>query len=178
MVITGATTQVGQELVQQLTQGDFKRFFKVVAAVRNNEPRDKLDKVKSFGCETFDYDASRMDQVEEFFKKHGIKALVVAGTARDDNAKEVKAWMDAGRRTTVDFVLLLSTAIAEKDHHHLATVYHGLESYLTTNARYYTILRSTLYIDVMRFYADEVRNEKVLPLPLDNVCLYVFIYCT
>ena len=97
VIIVGASTQVGLSIVQELTQGSHKQFFRVVAATLKNEKPEKIERLRSLRCEMLEYSPDQMHSVEDFLKHHGIKAMILAGTSHDDT-KEIKAWMDSGRR--------------------------------------------------------------------------------
>ena len=173
VLVVGATSNVGCAIAQELGQGQYNKFFKVYGAVPNNESPEKRDCLKEHGCiEVLLYERTQIDLVRDYIGDRGIKAMVIAGTSEYDDSEELMAWIDAGRKSTVDFVLLLSAPGSDLGQTILAKRYQGLESYLSSNARYYTILRTAPFTDILKFYADEIRKEKTLKLPLSKVFCY------
>jgi hypothetical protein len=170
VIVVGASTMVGHAIVEELMTGQWAKFFKVTAAILSTDSMNKRDELKQLGCHLLEYN-EQMDQVaiQDFLRDNHIKAMVLAGTAQKDDSNELMTWIDAGRRATVDYVLMLSAPGADKGQTVLAKRYEDLESYLSSNARFYTILRTALFIDIMRYYADEIKREKTLKLPLTKV---------
>lgn len=158
---------VGHAIVEEMMSGQWAKFFKVTAAVLSSDSTNKRDELRQLGCQVLEYEET-MDQnaIKNYVLENQFKAMILAGTAQKDDSRELMTWIDVGRRTTVDYVLMLSAPAADKAQTVLAKRYQDLESYLSSNARYYTILRTSLLVDVLKFYAEDIKKEKILKLPL------------
>jgi uncharacterized protein YbjT (DUF2867 family) len=63
---------------------------------------------------------------------------------------------------------MLSTINADKAQYALAKQFKGLEKYISSNAPYYCVLRTTPFLDLLLLHAEEIRESKTLTMVLSK----------
>jgi hypothetical protein len=167
VLIVGATSRLGLSIYDELTQGQFSRMFRVFAAVPSNELQEKRERVRS--CEgVLEFDPFHLQSTENFINKNDIHAIVLTNTVLLDHTKVGRAWIDIARKANVSYFLMVSTSAADRGKYTLARHFKGLEKYLSSNAPFWTVVRTTPYMDNFLWDAQEIREKRTLTMPLGH----------
>lgn len=154
ILVTGATGNVGMEVIKHLNKSDNK----VIAGVRNIKRAEKC-----FNSET---ELTRFDFEDQssFEVMKGINKLFLVRPPHISDAKRyIKPVIDAAVSYKVEHIVFLSLLGAEKNKF---VPHNKIESYILSSGIKYTFLRAGFFMQNLNTaHLDEIRDKNVIYIP-------------
>ncbi|TPX40309.1 hypothetical protein SeMB42_g04224 [Synchytrium endobioticum] len=165
--VTGASGQLGSALVKELTTSG---LFEVVGAIPPSESAKKVHALETCGVQVCECNAEDPKSVLAAIKEKKPKQMAIIGTAEMDQIEHLKHFIDAGKEAGVEYIMLFSTASAEKDATMWGLQFHQIEDYLKKSlpSKNWTIVRSMFHAENFLWYHKQMCEESCLPLPTEK----------
>ncbi|WP_321516110.1 SDR family oxidoreductase [Marinifilum fragile] len=136
IAVTGATGQLGSQVVEQLKSRVSNE--NIVALVRDTE------KAANLGVETREFDYSKSDNLSKAL--NGIdRLLLISGTEFGQRSAQHKNVINAAKEAGVKWIVYTSVLHADTSHLNLATEHLETEQILANSGIEFTILRNGWY---------------------------------
>ncbi len=161
ILITGATGQLGTEVIEQLLK---KMPASKIAGLARDESKAIDQQRKGVDIRIGNYDdIASLDQVMQ-----GVdKVLLIAGTDEEKRLQQHKNVMDAAKKAGVRCVAFTSRTLKDKGTlvNRLMDSYFDSEDYLKASGLNYAIFRNVLYMDTLPQFVGEKVFERGIFLP-------------
>ncbi|TPX36998.1 hypothetical protein SmJEL517_g01046 [Synchytrium microbalum] len=157
--VTGASGKLGQALCQDLMKSG---VFEVVGSVPPQEVKEKCFKLEQCGCKVCECDAAKTESVLKVLKEtKPLQVAIIGIAAGADQTQHLKAYIDTAEEAGVEYVMLFSSAAAEKDVTMWGKQFHEVEEYLKKTVKNWTIVRSM-------FHVKQIKDQNTMPLPTEG----------
>ncbi|TPX37156.1 hypothetical protein SmJEL517_g01057 [Synchytrium microbalum] len=163
--VTGASGKLGQALCQDLMKSG---VFEVVGSVPPQEVKEKCSKLEQCGCKVCECDAAKTESVVKVLRETKPMQMAIIGTAESHQAEHLKSYIDAAKEAGVEYVLLFSSAGADKDVTIWGKQFHEIEDYLKRSVKNWTIVRSMFHAENFLLYAKEIKEHNTLTMPTND----------
>jgi uncharacterized protein YbjT (DUF2867 family) len=155
LLITGATGNVGKELIRLLTE----KNAEIVAAIR-----DPKEAESSLGAdiEYVPFDFQRPETFEQAFNRVD-KLFLVRPPAISDTKRYINPAIDEAKRLGIQQIVLLSLLGAEKNP---LVPHRKIEDYILTTGLPYTFLRPSFFMqNLSTTHREEIKEDNELFVP-------------